>query len=31
MSLTAVFDTGGKPSTWFLPWRLVEHMFATRK
>jgi hypothetical protein len=30
ISLTAVFDTGGKPSTWFPPGGLVEHMFVTR-
>jgi hypothetical protein len=24
------FDTGGKPSTWFPPVGLVEHMFVTR-
>jgi hypothetical protein len=29
MSLMAVFDTGGKPSTWFPPKGLVEHMFVT--
>jgi hypothetical protein len=30
MSLTAVFDTGGKPSTWFPPGGLVKQMLVTR-
>jgi hypothetical protein len=30
MSVAAVFDTGGKPSTWFPPRGLAEQLFVTR-
>jgi hypothetical protein len=30
MCPTADFDTGGKPSTWFPPGKLVEQCFVTR-